>query len=172
METLQFAGRYNAGVSVIPPPRPPSETEAGPLTPAPATPAPATPAAAVAPAEALRGEEWRLGRETSPPWIAQKDVARTQEVARARVFFFLAAALSVVVLLLLPVLGGSADPVVGQDGRPTVTGALGAAGARTSTVVWQGWGHPTFAHSGCAQQSLADYLKDATLPADGTACPA
>ncbi|MEC3914442.1 alpha/beta hydrolase [Nocardia sp. CDC160] len=70
------------------------------------------------------------------------------------------------------VLGGSADPVVGQDGRPTVTGALGAAGARTSTVVWQGWGHPTFAHSGCAQQSLADYLKDATLPADGTACPA
>ncbi|MVU77499.1 alpha/beta fold hydrolase [Nocardia sp. ET3-3] len=70
------------------------------------------------------------------------------------------------------VLGGSADPVVGQDGRPTVTGALGAAGARTATVVWQGWGHPTFAHSGCAQQSLADYLKDATLPADGTACPA
>ncbi|MGW5111340.1 alpha/beta fold hydrolase [Nocardia sp. NPDC004123] len=70
------------------------------------------------------------------------------------------------------VLGGSADPVTGQDGRPTVTGALGAAGARTATVVWQGWGHPTFAHSGCAQQSLADYLKDATLPADGTACPA
>ncbi|GAB2519708.1 alpha/beta hydrolase [Nocardia heshunensis] len=70
------------------------------------------------------------------------------------------------------VLGGSADPVVGQDGRPTVTGALNAAGATTSTVVWQGWGHPTFAHSGCAQQSLADYLKDAKLPADGTACPA
>ncbi|MFE5285395.1 alpha/beta hydrolase [Nocardia sp. NPDC056611] len=76
--------------------------------------------------------------------------------------------------LTLPVLviGGSADPVTGQDGRPTVTGALGTAGARTATVVWQGWGHPTFAHSGCAQQSLADYLKEGKLPADGTACPA
>ncbi|MEV6768696.1 alpha/beta hydrolase [Nocardia sp. NPDC051030] len=70
------------------------------------------------------------------------------------------------------VLGGSADPVTGQDGRPSVTGALGAAGARTATVIWQGWGHPAFAHSGCAQQSVSDYLKDAKLPADGTACPA
>ncbi|MEU0538393.1 alpha/beta fold hydrolase [Nocardia sp. NPDC005978] len=70
------------------------------------------------------------------------------------------------------VLGGNADPVAGTDGRPSVTGVLGAAGARTATVVWQGWGHPTFAHSGCAQQTVADYLKDATLPADGTACPA
>ncbi|WP_405492830.1 alpha/beta fold hydrolase [Nocardia sp. NBC_00511] len=70
------------------------------------------------------------------------------------------------------VLGGSADPVTGEDGRPTVTGALNAAGARTATVVWQGWGHPTFAHSGCAQQALADYLTDAKLPEDGTACPA
>ncbi|GAB4584985.1 alpha/beta hydrolase [Nocardia sp. IFM 10818] len=70
------------------------------------------------------------------------------------------------------VLGGNADPVTGQDGRPSVTGALAAAGARTSTVVWQGWGHPTIAHSGCAQQAVAEYLKDAKLPADGTACPA
>ncbi|MFI1912219.1 alpha/beta hydrolase [Nocardia sp. NPDC020380] len=70
------------------------------------------------------------------------------------------------------VIGGSADPVTGQDGRPSVTGALGAAGATTSTLVWQGWGHPTFAHSGCAQQAVGDYLKDGTLPADGTACPA
>ncbi|APA99869.1 alpha/beta hydrolase [Nocardia seriolae] len=70
------------------------------------------------------------------------------------------------------VLGGSADPVVGQDGRPTVTGALTNAGARPATVVWQGWGHPAFAHSGCAQQALTDYLKSAKLPADGTACPA
>ncbi|WP_067540931.1 alpha/beta hydrolase [Nocardia crassostreae] len=70
------------------------------------------------------------------------------------------------------VLGGSADPVTGQDARPSVTGALAAAGARTSTVVWQGWGHPAVAHSGCAQQAVADYLKDAKLPADGTTCPA
>ncbi|MCU1640291.1 MAG: alpha/beta fold hydrolase [Nocardia sp.] len=70
------------------------------------------------------------------------------------------------------VVGGDADPVAGVDSRPTVTGALGAAGARTSTVEWQGWGHPAFAHSGCVQQAVTDYLKDATLPEDGTACPA
>ncbi|MBL1079711.1 alpha/beta fold hydrolase [Nocardia sp. 2] len=70
------------------------------------------------------------------------------------------------------VLGGNADPVSGPDARPTVTGALGTVGARTATVVWQGWGHPTYAHSGCAQQAVNDYLKDKKLPADGTACPA
>lgn len=70
------------------------------------------------------------------------------------------------------VLGTDADPVVGGDGRPSVTGALGAAGARASTVQWQGWGHPVFTHSGCAQQNIVAYLKDATLPDDGTACPA
>ncbi|QLY29338.1 alpha/beta hydrolase [Nocardia huaxiensis] len=70
------------------------------------------------------------------------------------------------------VLGGNADPVSGPDARPTVTGVLGTVGARTATVVWQGWGHPTYAHSGCAQQAVDEYLKGATLPADGTACPA
>ncbi|WP_280268795.1 alpha/beta hydrolase [Nocardia wallacei] len=70
------------------------------------------------------------------------------------------------------VLGTAADPVVGGDGRPAVTGALGAAGARVATVEWQGWGHPVFTHTGCAQQYIVDYLKDARLPQDGTACPA
>ncbi|MBB5915305.1 pimeloyl-ACP methyl ester carboxylesterase [Nocardia transvalensis] len=70
------------------------------------------------------------------------------------------------------VLGAAADPVVGGDGRPAVTGALGAAGARVSSVEWQGWGHPVFTHTACAQQYIVDYAKDATLPQDGTACPA
>ncbi|MFQ6330154.1 alpha/beta hydrolase [Nocardia sp. CWNU-33] len=70
------------------------------------------------------------------------------------------------------VLGGIADPVVGTSGQASVTGALGAAGARHASVAWQGWGHPVFTHSGCAQQALLDYLKDAKLPKDGTACPA
>lgn len=70
------------------------------------------------------------------------------------------------------VLGTAADPVVGGDGRSSVTGALGAAGARDSTVLWQGWGHPVFTHSDCAKQSIIGYLNDATLPADGTVCPA
>ncbi|NNH71207.1 alpha/beta fold hydrolase [Nocardia uniformis] len=70
------------------------------------------------------------------------------------------------------VLGAKADPVAGAEGRPTVTGALRAAGAPTATVEWQGWGHPAVAHSSCAQQNVADYLTDAKLPADGTACPA
>lgn len=70
------------------------------------------------------------------------------------------------------VLGGKADPVTGDEGRPTVTGALRAAGARTATVEWQGWGHPAAARSACAQQAVVEYLKDGKLPADGTACPA
>ncbi|WP_435592743.1 alpha/beta hydrolase [Nocardia sp. bgisy118] len=70
------------------------------------------------------------------------------------------------------VLGGIADPVVGNGGQASVTGALGAAGARHASVNWQGWGHPVFTHSGCAQRLLLDYLKEARLPQDGSACPA
>jgi len=70
------------------------------------------------------------------------------------------------------VLGNNANPIVSADARPAVTGALDAAGARTSTVTWQGWGYPVFTHSDCAQQSTIAYLKDATLPSDGTTCPA
>ncbi|GAB2634725.1 alpha/beta hydrolase [Nocardia goodfellowii] len=70
------------------------------------------------------------------------------------------------------VLNSVADPVKGNGGTASVTGALGAAGARHATVNWQGWGHPVFTHSGCAQRSLLEYLAEAKLPADGTACPA
>lgn len=70
------------------------------------------------------------------------------------------------------VLGNDANPVAGRDARPSVTGALGSAGARTSTVTWQGWGYPVFSHSACVQQSVVGYLKDGRLPADGTTCPA
>ncbi|WP_328397271.1 alpha/beta hydrolase [Nocardia sp. NBC_00416] len=69
------------------------------------------------------------------------------------------------------VLTGIGDPVTGMA-QASVTGALGAAGARTSTMTWQGWGHPVSSHSGCAQTALVDYLKDGRLPGDGTACPA
>ncbi|MBF6329760.1 alpha/beta hydrolase [Nocardia transvalensis] len=76
--------------------------------------------------------------------------------------------------LALPVLvlGAAADPVVGVDGLPMVTGVLGRAGATIASVRWQGWGHPVANHSACAQQAVTEYLKDAKLPADGTACPA
>ncbi|MQY17549.1 alpha/beta fold hydrolase [Nocardia macrotermitis] len=70
------------------------------------------------------------------------------------------------------VLGNDANPIAGSDARPSVTGALASAGAKTSTVTWQGWGYPVFTHSACVQQNLVGYLKDAALPADGTACPA
>lgn len=69
------------------------------------------------------------------------------------------------------VLTGVADPVAGI-GQASVAGALGTAGARHSTVSWQGWGHPVNAHSSCAQQISANYLKNNELPSDGTACPA
>ncbi|WP_280248654.1 alpha/beta hydrolase, partial [Nocardia abscessus] len=70
------------------------------------------------------------------------------------------------------VLGGVADPVVGNAGQSSVTGALGAAGARSAALSWQGFGHPVATHSTCAQRAVLDYLKDGKLPADGTACPA
>ncbi|TDP41470.1 alpha/beta hydrolase [Nocardia ignorata] len=75
--------------------------------------------------------------------------------------------------LSLPVLvfAGAADPVVG-GAAASVTGALGAAGARHATMTWQGWGHPVVAHSGCAQQAVNAYLAEGKLPADGGACPA
>ncbi|MFR9750288.1 alpha/beta hydrolase [Nocardia sp. 004] len=70
------------------------------------------------------------------------------------------------------VLGGVADPVVGNTGQSSVTGALGAAGARYAALTWQGFGHPVVTHSDCAQRAVLGYLSDGTLPADGTACPA
>ncbi len=70
------------------------------------------------------------------------------------------------------VLGNDANPIADSDARPSVTGALGTAGATTSTLSWQGWGYPVFTHSTCAQQNLTAYLKNATLPGDGTVCPA
>ncbi|WP_378731915.1 alpha/beta hydrolase [Nocardia brasiliensis] len=70
------------------------------------------------------------------------------------------------------ILGGIADPVVGNGGQASVAGALGTAGARTAGLTWQGWGHPVSTHSTCAQRTVVDYLKDAELPADGTVCPA
>ncbi|WP_040791124.1 alpha/beta hydrolase [Nocardia paucivorans] len=69
------------------------------------------------------------------------------------------------------VLAGVADPVSGA-GQASVTGRLGTAGARHATMVWQGWGHPVSTHSGCAQRAVVDYLNEARLPGDGTACPA
>ncbi|TSD96005.1 alpha/beta hydrolase [Skermania sp. ID1734] len=76
--------------------------------------------------------------------------------------------------LKLPVLvlNGTADPVVGNAGLSSVTGAIGAAGGNASVITWQGWGHPVLAHSGCAQQAIVGYVKTAELPANGMACPA
>ncbi|WP_225726723.1 MULTISPECIES: alpha/beta hydrolase [unclassified Nocardia] len=70
------------------------------------------------------------------------------------------------------VLDSVADPVVGNGAQSSVTGALAGAGARTATITWQGFGHPVFSHSGCAQTTILAYLQDAKLPQDGTACPA
>ncbi|MDV7352241.1 alpha/beta hydrolase [Rhodococcus oxybenzonivorans] len=69
------------------------------------------------------------------------------------------------------VLSGAADPVVGNAGVGTVTGAVGSAGATTATLTWHGRGHPA-THSDCSQKAIVSYLADGTLPPDGSACPA
>ena len=76
--------------------------------------------------------------------------------------------------LKIPVLALStaADPVVGDAGLGPITGAIGNAGGKASAITWQGWGHPVFAHSGCAQTAIVKYLDTGELPENGTVCPA
>ncbi|KAA0023428.1 alpha/beta hydrolase [Antrihabitans cavernicola] len=76
--------------------------------------------------------------------------------------------------LKIPVLAlsGAADPVAGNAGLGSATGAVSGAGGRPSTVNWQGWGHPTLAHSGCAQAAAVAYADTGKLPPNGTVCPA
>lgn len=68
------------------------------------------------------------------------------------------------------VLTGVADPVVGNAGVGSATGAVEAAGAPTSTVTWHGAGHPVMS-TDCARKSIGTYVADGELPADGNACP-
>ncbi|RVW03479.1 alpha/beta fold hydrolase [Rhodococcus spongiicola] len=70
------------------------------------------------------------------------------------------------------VFSGAADPVIGNGGMATVTGSLTSAGAMWSSVTWEGYGHPVVTHSDCARQALDRYLDSATLPPNGSACPA
>ncbi|MGB3771678.1 MAG: alpha/beta hydrolase [Rhodococcus sp. (in: high G+C Gram-positive bacteria)] len=70
------------------------------------------------------------------------------------------------------VLSGNNDAVVGNDALPAVTGALAAAGAATTTVTWDGVGHPVTVGSGCGRQAVATYLESGTVPSGGNACPA
>ncbi|MDV6208280.1 alpha/beta hydrolase [Rhodococcus erythropolis] len=69
------------------------------------------------------------------------------------------------------VLSGQGDPAVGNSGLSTVTGVVTNAGSRFATLDWQGAGHPA-AQSTCAQQAMRAYLTDASLPSNGSVCPA
>ncbi|NMN94027.1 alpha/beta hydrolase [Antrihabitans stalactiti] len=76
--------------------------------------------------------------------------------------------------LKLPVLvlSSDADPITGNGGLASVTGALNSGGARVAAISWRGWGHPASAHSGCVQQAVAAYIESGKLPKNGTVCPA
>lgn len=76
--------------------------------------------------------------------------------------------------LRLPVLviNSVADPVAGQAGSPTVTGAIANGGGTTAELTWHGSGHPVLAHSQCAQQAAVSYLDTGKLPPNGGVCPA
>jgi hypothetical protein len=70
------------------------------------------------------------------------------------------------------VLSGNADAVTGTEPLPAVTGALGAAGAATTTITWDGIGHPVSVGSGCGRAAVAAYLETGDVPEGGNACPA
>lgn len=76
--------------------------------------------------------------------------------------------------LAVPVLlfSAAADPVVGSGGFPSITGLVASAGARSSAMTWQGAGHPVLGGSECARSAALGYGEDATLPPDGSVCPA
>lgn len=80
----------------------------------------------------------------------------------------LPAALDVPVL----VAGSAADPLVGADGRESVTGMLTASGITWSSISWQGAGHSAVLHSQCVQSRVESYLADGSLPPNGSLCPA
>ncbi|WP_186626609.1 alpha/beta hydrolase [Rhodococcus sp. BP22] len=76
--------------------------------------------------------------------------------------------------LSVPVLelSGAGDPVVGNGGFASVTGLVAATGARSAAMTWQGAGHPVLGGSVCAQAAASAYATDASLPPDGSVCPA
>jgi hypothetical protein len=76
--------------------------------------------------------------------------------------------------LTVPVLSfsGGADPVVGNGGFAAMTGLIAATGTRSAAMTWQGSGHPVLGGSQCAQAAAAAYWETASLPPDGSVCPA
>lgn len=80
----------------------------------------------------------------------------------------LPAALDVPVL----VTSAAADPIVGNAGLESVTGALTASGIRWAALAWQGAGYSATLHSTCAQSRAEAYLADGVLPPNGSLCPA
>jgi eukaryotic-like serine/threonine-protein kinase len=73
---------------------------------------------------------WRLGRAAPEPAAPAREIARSQEVARTRVFFVLTLALAIIVILLVPVLGG--DPVA----KRALIASLSPAALGAGWFVW------------------------------------
>lgn len=65
------------------------------------------------------------------------------------------------------VLGTATDPVTPLPGTERAAGQL-ATGALVS---WQGAGHGAFGTSPCATDSAIAFVRDGTVPRDGTVCP-
>ncbi|MEE2033911.1 alpha/beta fold hydrolase [Rhodococcus chondri] len=66
----------------------------------------------------------------------------------------------------------AADPLVGNAGLETVTGALTAVAAPWAAVSWQGAGYSAALHSTCIQAQIEAYLDGGELPPNGSLCPA
>ncbi|GAA4902935.1 TAP-like protein [Actinomycetospora succinea] len=65
------------------------------------------------------------------------------------------------------VLGTRGDPITPLPGSERAAAQLGSA----SLVTWLGAGHGAFPATPCVRTAVAGYLRDGTLPQQGTVCP-
>jgi hypothetical protein len=66
------------------------------------------------------------------------------------------------------IVGNRFDPSTGYDGALASSRLL----PNSRLLTYAGWGHTAFNRSACATDAILSYLKDGTLPKEGTVCPA
>jgi hypothetical protein len=99
-----------------------------------------------------------------PYWWANNAACADYPVANDRFIGPWAARISAPVL----VVGNFFDGVTDYRGAVASSKLL----VNSRLLSYAGWGHTAFGRSDCVTNFVVDYLRDGTLPAEGTVCPA